>query len=114
MELNVQQLDNGTKYLVLTGRMDLGGTQAIDHKFAIATASSAAPVVVDMEAVSFLASIGIRTRLQNAKALKQRGGRMVLLNPVTDVGSVLQSTAIADLIPLYHDLESACAAAQAV
>ena len=65
-----------------------------------------------MAQVSFLASIGIRTLLQNAKALKQRGGRMVLLNPTDVVDSVLQSTGIAEIIPVFRDLDAACAAAR--
>jgi len=112
MNLQIEQVGEGIKYLVLEGRMDLAGTQAIDHRFTAATATTAAPVVVDLAQVSFLASIGIRTLLQSAKALKQRGGRMVLLNPSEQVESVLRSTGIADIIPIFRDLDSACAAAR--
>jgi anti-sigma B factor antagonist len=112
MDLQIQLLADGVKHLVLSGRMDLAGTQAIDHRFAAATATTGVPVVVDLAQVSFLASIGIRTLLQNAKAVKQRGGRMVLLSPTADVESVLQSTGIADIIPIFRDLDTARAAAR--
>ena len=79
MELHVEQLDNDIKKINLIGSMDIAGTGAIDLQFTAQTATQKALIVVDMSQVDFLASIGIRTLLSNARALKARGGKMVLL-----------------------------------
>ena len=66
--------------------------------------------MVDMSAVSFLASIGIRTLLMTAKAVSGRGGKMVILNPDDNVTNVLQMAGIDTLIPICRSLEEAQAA----
>jgi anti-anti-sigma factor len=65
---------------------------------------------VDLSQVPFLASIGIRILLTNARVLRQRGGRMALLNPQSMVEEVLKVTGIESIIPIFHDLEAASAA----
>ena len=60
---------------------------------------------MDLSEVSFLASIGMRTLLSNAKALGLKGGRMVLLNPQPMVATALSTAGIDTLIPMHQDLE---------
>jgi anti-anti-sigma factor len=107
VELVTQQLDHGIIGISLTGRMDIVGTQQIDLKFTAAAATRKAPVLVDMSNVTFLASIGIRTLVNNAKAQKLRGGTMVLYQPTSIVEDVLRSTGIDAIIPITHDMDAA-------
>ena len=64
-------------------------------------------MVVDLSEVDFLASMGIRLLTLTAKSVASRGGKMVLLNPIPDVQSVLEITGIPAIIPVYSYLESA-------
>jgi anti-anti-sigma factor len=57
--------------------------------------------------VDFLASMGIRLLMLTAKSLASRGGKMVLLNPIPEVHSVLEISGIPAIIPIYSALESA-------
>ena len=109
MERTTEQLPDGVERIALAGRMDSAGTQAIDLRFTGLTATRPALIVVDMSRVSFLASIGIRTLLSNAKALGRRGGRMVLAGPQPLVEEVLKLAGIDSFIPVYADVGSACA-----
>ena len=84
MELTTEQLADGIERINLTGRMDSAGTDLIAMRFTALTATRPARIVVDMAQVPFLSSIGIRLLLSNAKALKQRGGRMVIARPATN------------------------------
>ena len=71
-------------------------------------------VVVDLTGIDFLASIGIRVVLINAKALQQNGGRIVLFvggNPA--VTKTLEATGIDALIPMFADAAEAEKAALA-
>jgi anti-anti-sigma factor len=107
MELTTEQLSDGIEKIALSGRMDSAGTQEIDLRFTGLTATRKALIVVDMSQVSFLASIGMRTLLTNAKALALRGGRMVLAGPQPMVVEVLRLAGIHSLIPVCADIESA-------
>lgn len=110
MELEIAELPSGVKQLSLYGRLDIQGANAIDNRFAFAVTTSKAPVLVDLSGVEFIASIGIRLLLQNAKSLKSRGGRLALYKPQPLVAEALTTAGIDLLIPVYEDLESANAA----
>lgn len=107
MEMAVRDLDSGILGINLSGRMDIIGTQQIDLKFTALTATRKAQILVDLSNVTFIASIGIRTLITNAKAQKARGGCMVLYKPSDQVQQVLRATGIDTLIPIAHDIETA-------
>ncbi len=103
MELQIEKRDDNVTLLKLIGRMDSADAQTIDIRFAGATARDHGAFIVDMSAVDFLASIGIRTLLMSAKAVKARGGRLVLLNPSPLVSSTLETVlrCCEDIKPLH-------------
>jgi len=47
-----------------------------------------------------------------AKALRERGGKMVLFSPELAVAKVLKTSGTDLLIPIYYELSSACNALQ--
>ncbi|MEI6302752.1 MAG: STAS domain-containing protein [Betaproteobacteria bacterium] len=112
MQIDSERLDGGVLKIALAGRMDVQGTQEIDLKFTGYTANQQA-VIVDMSAVEFLASIGIRTLLLAAKAISRRGGKVVIFNPDSNVTSVLEMAGIDTLIPICRSLDEACSAVAA-
>lgn len=107
MELNVSELGKGITLIKLHGRLDIIGVNQIETKFAAYCSGENARVIVDMAGVEYLASIGIRLLVVNAKSLKSRNGKMALLNPIPDVMNVLEITNIPSIIPVYSQLESA-------
>lgn len=109
MQLESELIDDHILKISLDGRLDIEGTQAIDMKFTALTATKKAGILVDMSRVSFLASIGMRTLLSCAKAASKRGGKMVLLDPQPLVREVLNTSGVAELIPVADDLDGALA-----
>lgn len=107
MELHYNELENKIRLIKIIGSLDIGGVGSIETKFAGYCAGEAPRVLVDLSGVEFLASIGIRLLVLNAKAISSRGGRMVLLHPTPGVRSVLEITGIPAIIPIYDGLESA-------
>jgi anti-anti-sigma factor len=107
MELSTDQLESGILGIKLSGRMDILGTQQIDLKFSALTSTSKGQILVDLSQVTFLASIGIRTLVSNARAQKLRGGTMVLYKPSSTVEEVLKTTGIDAIIPIAHDMNAA-------
>jgi anti-anti-sigma factor len=78
MQLSIEKLENGIKRVTLVGRLDLKGTNEIDNQFTFQTSSSSNPILVDMSGVEFIASIGMRLLISNAKALSRQGNRVLI------------------------------------
>jgi len=107
MEIHYSELDNGIGLIKLSGKLDIVGAGEIETKFTGYCAGENVRVVVDLSEVDFLASIGIRLLVLTAKSVATRGGKMVLLNPIPEVHSVLEITGIPAIIPISSTLESA-------
>jgi len=107
MELQYSQIENNIRLIKLIGKLDIIGVGLIETQFSGYCAGDNPRVLVDLSEVEFLASIGIRLLVLNAKSVSSRGGRMVLLHPTPDVRSVLEVTGIPAIIPIYDGLESA-------
>jgi len=107
MELNYNELANGIRFIKLSGVLDMVGSGQIEMKFTGYCAGEHPLVLVDLSEVSFVASIGIRLFMINAKSLASRKGKMALLNPTPDVMNVLEMTGVPSVIPIYSNLESA-------
>ena len=67
---------------------------------------------MDLQNVSFLGSMGLRVLVAPARAIKVRGGKMVLFGPNESVAKVLQTSGIDTIIPVHYELQSALAALQ--
>jgi len=94
--------------VVLSGRLDMLGMEEISLKLTSLTAIKPLPVILDLRDVSFLASIGIRSIISSARALNQKGGRMVILLGGNElVQATLESTGIDDVIPMVFDADQA-------
>ena len=112
MTIKYEDLPNQLRLISISGRLDIQGTDEIATKFAALACVEHKRVVVDLTGVTFLASIGIRSLIINAKTLQNKGGRMVLF--VGDNNSVintLAATGIDSLLPTFTDLTSASQAA---
>ena len=75
-------------------------------------AGSKKAVLVDLQQVSFLGSMGLRALVAPARAIKSRGGKIVLFGPNEMVEKVLKTSGMDTLAPIHHELQSALAALQ--
>ena len=107
MELQFEELSAGIGVIKLIGRLDIIGVGQIETRFAGYCAGANVRMIVDLSSVDFLASIGIRLVMVNAKSLASRNGKMALIKPSADVMHVLEVTGIPAVIPVYSNLESA-------
>ena len=100
--------------IMISGRLDTTGTDSIAAKLAELTAAPKKSVVVDLTGLKFLASIGIGTLVSSAKAVKARGGKMVLVvDESSTVMMSLEATGIDQLIPVFKTSSDAERAALA-
>ncbi len=108
MEMSVDTNETGVTQVQLDGSLDIAGAEAIDMKMSV-LAGNSSKVVIDMANVSFMASIGVRTLVKAAKAINQKGGKMVVARPNDTVAKVLSTTGVDQMIPVHGDIGAAIA-----
>ncbi len=111
MQLATVELEGGVTKVILDGRMDIAGAQDVDLKMNV-IAGSKKFVLLDMQKVSFLGSMGLRALFSVARTIKSRGGKMVLFGPDELVEKVLKTSGVDSLVPIHHEFQSAIAALQ--
>ncbi|HKU71921.1 MAG TPA: STAS domain-containing protein [Burkholderiales bacterium] len=114
MSISHEDVGENLRRIVISGRLDIPGTDEIAEKLAALANAPKKGVVVDLTSLQFLASIGIRALINSAKTVKQRGGKMVLV--VLSGSSVvmsLEATGVNELIPVFKSAADAERAALA-
>jgi anti-anti-sigma factor len=108
MSISFSDVGENLRKIVITGRLDIPGTDSVAAKLEALTAEPKKAVVVDLSSLRFLASIGIRSLITSAKAVQQRGGKMVLV--VGDNSSVtmsIEATGVDMLLPTFKTVAEA-------
>ena len=108
MSISFTDVGENLRKIVITGRLDIPGTDSVAAKLEALTAEPKKAVIVDLSSLRFLASIGIRSLIVCGKAVQQRGGKMALV--VGDNSSVsmsIKSTGVDMLMPVYKDVDEA-------
>ena len=78
-----EELEGGVTKVILNGRMDIEGSAAIDLRMNV-VGGTAKKLLVDMQNVSFLGSMGLRSLVLPAQAVSRRGGKVqTASNPLT-------------------------------
>jgi anti-anti-sigma factor len=111
MTVTTEDLAEGITRVVMDGRLDIAGAAAVDLKMNV-IAGSKSRVLLDMQKVSFLGSMGLRSIVIPAQTVHRRGGKVVIFAPAEMVESVLKASGIDTLIPIRHELADALAALQ--
>jgi anti-anti-sigma factor len=109
MQVSTEELPGGITKVELDGRLDIAGAAAVDLKMNL-IAGGAKKLLIDLQKVSFLGSMGLRSIVLPARAVHSRSGKVVLFAPNEMVQSVLKSSGIDTLLPIHHDLATAIAA----
>ena len=99
MQIQVTEDTGTTAKVVLTGKLDIAGAEAVALPLATLSGAKRA-LTIDMSGVTFIASIGIRHLVSASKALARRGGGLTLLNPNDLVTEVLNTTGVSDLMTI--------------
>jgi anti-anti-sigma factor len=114
MSISYEDVGKDLRRIVISGRLDIAGTDSVASQLVELTAAPKKGVVVDLSALKFLASIGIRALITSAKAVQQRGGKMVLVvNDSSTVMMSLEATGVDELIPVFKNASDAERAAAA-
>jgi anti-anti-sigma factor len=102
-------MDGDITRVILDGRLDIEGAAAIDLRMNV-LAGTARFLLIDLRNVSFLGSMGLRSIVVPAQAVRRRGGKVALFAPVPLVEEVIKASNVDQVIPIFHELETAVAA----
>ena len=111
MKIVEEELPGNIIRVILDGKLDIEGAPAVDLRMNVIAGSRKA-VLMDLQGVSFLASIGLRSLVIPARTITNRGGKVVLYGPNELVEKVLKISGIDTIIPIHHDFNTAVAALQ--
>src|SRR6185312_7864853 len=104
MSISYEDVASDLRRIVISGRLDMPGTDSVAAQLAQLTAAPKKGVVVDLSQLKFLASIGIRALIASAKEVQKRGGKMALVvNPASTVMMSLDATGVDQLIPVFTE-----------
>jgi anti-anti-sigma factor len=109
MKVDVINVENGILKLVLTGRMNEQGAWEVESQFNEILKTRTNKVIIDLKDVHFLASRGMRTLVMSARLLREKGGKLVLVNPQALVEEVMKTAGIDTIVPIAPDLSAAIA-----
>jgi anti-anti-sigma factor len=112
---NISYKDVGElRKIEISGRLDVDGTNSVASQLVELTQAPKKGVVIDLSALKFLASIGIRAIVASAKEVKARGGKMVLVvDSASTVMMSIKATGVDQLVPVFDDSGDAERAAAA-
>ena len=114
MFISHTDIGDNLRKIVISGRLDLPGTESVAGELEKLAAAPKKGVVVDVSSLKFLASLGIRALLKSAQAVEKRGGRMVLVvGSNAQVMMSLEATGVSGLLPIFKSDDEAERAAVA-
>lgn len=109
MKVVVINIGNGILKVVLTGSMNEEGQLEFESQFNEIMKLKMTKVIIDLKDVNFLNSRGIRALVFSAKLLREKGGKLVLVNSSALVEETMKTAGIDAIIPIVPDLSAAIA-----
>lgn len=111
MPIAVEELAGGITKVILDGRLDIQGASTVDLRMNVIAGMKKA-VLIDMQNVSFMGSMGLRALVIPANTIRTRGGKVVIFGPSEMVEKVLKTSGVDSLIPIHHEMQKAIEALQ--
>ena len=109
MDVQFSEVRGVTK-AVFEGRMDSSSVGHVEGHFIEHVGPRERPAIVDMTAVTFIASLGIRMLLGTARALARDGSKLAMYGANGEVLEVIETTALSEIIPVVRTEAEAIAA----
>lgn len=107
MELSVTDVAQDVVCIGLNGRLDTLGVDRVETRFNAAVVASQKHALIDLSAVSFVSSMGVRMLVAAARAMQRGGHRLALFGAPPLVLETLENVALDKLMPLSHNQDAA-------
>jgi anti-sigma B factor antagonist len=102
IEIDIEIVEgNDMLVLVVEGELDLSAAPLLDESLAMAEATDASAIVVDLDRVSFMDSAGVHVLLQHSISKANRA-RLVLTRGSSQVRRLLEVTGVGRYLPFVY------------
>ena len=108
MQVEVHSSQGGTEVVTLAGEVDL--TTAARLRAELLALARSEVLVIDLREVTFMDSTGMGVLVGRLRSARQTGQDLRLVMTHGRVRRNFEITGLERIFPIYHDLESACAA----
>lgn len=113
MDMEISEVSNTLKKVVLIGRLDTPGVLGIEPRFVTGLVPGGKNAIVDLSRVDFISSMGIRMFISVARNMKDHQAKLALYAPQARVDEVLDAAAFRQLVPVCKDAAEATAVVHA-
>lgn len=96
--------------LRVIGRVDASTAVQFETRLKESIAGEHAHIVLEMDGTDYLSSAGARILISGQKALKSKGGKLMIANPSERVKEVLALAGLESIFPTYDTTEAAVGA----
>lgn len=103
------KIENGHAIVSLRGRLDLTTAPDCEQKFREVVADHHG-MVVDMDGVEYISSAGLKTFFQLARMVKDKNGRVCLVNVKDNVRTVMEISGLNRILEIKDSMDEAIAA----
>jgi anti-anti-sigma factor len=98
--------------VAVSGRLDTATASSFDEQLAVPLSQPQRRIMVDLAAVTYISSAGLRSILRLIKHTAAHGGRVGLLATPPYIMEVIEISGFPGLVDIYPDRASALAAQQ--
>jgi anti-anti-sigma factor len=106
MDIEVKKLKRVT-VLEIQGRIDSATADEFENQLSAVIEAGKTNVILDLSAVDFLASAGLRVMVTAHKTLQSYGGQLCIAAPSSQVVETLDITGLNAIFTTYEDREIA-------
>jgi len=93
--------------LFVSGRMDAESAPQFEQKSNACIEEGVTSLVVDLGALTYISSMGLRSFISVAKTLQDKGGALRICRLTGLVKQVFEITGLISTFPIYESVESA-------
>lgn len=105
--MQTSDVSAGVHQVTLSGFLDAAAVAKLEVGFQAVVASSNKSAIVDMTAVEFCGSLGVRMLLAAARVAERRGRRMIIAGARPEVLEVFETVGLTTLIPVAGSVAEA-------
>ena len=103
MKLEKQEISETQLRLIVAGRWDMMGNRIFELEFPKYLSETIQSIIIDLSRLEFIASIGIRSLVSQAKDLNETGVSLVISNPPELIKDVLNNVGIENFIEIIEE-----------
>ena len=107
LEIQILPATGGSQRVVLGGRLDTHTYEDLDEKLAPLLTRHLQSLVLDLAALEYISSAGIRSVFKARKALATRAGKVLVVNPQPQIQKVFDMVKAVPLNEIFTSMAEA-------